>query len=476
MTLRRPYADRLFFLFFGGFLLAGTVLLAGLLLDDDLSWAGWLYRGVAALFALWLGIFSLRYAVLPFRIDIDRLGWTVRTPDLDRYLRWDEIDKVAIAPGPKRSERLIVVPATGVTLDVRHSARATLDDRPAVELFRLGEVAYDDGRLARDLAELAGDRFQNRVARLTLPLGRQLSPFPGPLDHARLRRWLNRRTALLFTGWYLLVLLPALAIVDLAATAHELLGAVVLVAALIGVAAALIRAATIFSDSRRLAHTSASIDGPYLVTSAYDIKRRIPLQSGEVAVLPPGSKRGYGKAWLLTDTTPCLLLSSPHTGHVRSADDLRMLSATLSESPHDSDRAAALELDRLATSSLVTVPLDRAQLSPAPASPAPVSSASASSASASPAQISPVQAGTADGANLWLALTAIGRVVGWLAVVATIALAGGTIVDNSSFVGPALILGAAALFGVWILYALYRILGLLGALMRFAGRAFYARG
>jgi hypothetical protein len=516
VTLLRPYSDRLFSLVFGVFLLGGAVALGGLMLGG-LSWGGWIYCGLAALFTLWLGIFSLRYAVLPFRIDVDRVGWTVRTPDLDRYLRWDEIEAVAIAPGPKRSERLIVAPAPGVRLDVPQRLRATLDDRPAVELFRLSEVAYDEAALARDLAELGGDRFQNRVARLTLPPGVPLGPFPDAPGHARLRRWLNRRTALLFTGWYLLVLLPALTLVVLAADAHELLGAAALLPAVAGVGAALAWAASIFSGCRQLTETSATIDGAYLVASAYDIKRRVPLQAGAVAVLPPGSKRGYGKAWLLADTSPCLLLSSPQTGELRDAGDLRLLSAVLRESAHESDRAAGAELDRLAAelspspatpttpAPPVSAPATSAPTpaipSPAPALPAPSFSAPASpapsfSAPASPAPATfapatsaPVTsapaisapatsepARTADGANLWIALAAIGRVVGWFAVVATVALAGGAIIETSSFVGPALIFGAVALFGVWVLYALYRVLGLLGALLCFAGRVFYARG
>ncbi|MFI5893906.1 hypothetical protein ACIA5D_27785 [Actinoplanes sp. NPDC051513] len=80
MTLRRPYAHRLFFLFFGALFLTGAVALAGLMIGDGLGWCGWLFCGVSALVALGVGIHSQRYAVLPFRIDIDHLGWTVRTP------------------------------------------------------------------------------------------------------------------------------------------------------------------------------------------------------------------------------------------------------------------------------------------------------------------------------------------------------------------------------------------------------------
>ena len=59
----------------------------------------------------------------------------------------------------------------------RCAARATLDDRPAVELFRLDELAYDEARFAHDLAALAGARFRNHVARLDRPIGEELSPF-----------------------------------------------------------------------------------------------------------------------------------------------------------------------------------------------------------------------------------------------------------------------------------------------------------
>lgn len=74
--------------------------------------------------------------------------------------------------------------------------------------------------------------------------------------------------------------------------------------------------------------------------------------------------------------------------------------------------------------------------------------------------------------GLWDALNGVGRAVALLGVVATVALAGGWSGENSAFVGPALIIVAACLFGVWVLYALSRTMGLVDALLRVAARAF----
>ncbi|MEU4424499.1 hypothetical protein AB0F81_28090 [Actinoplanes sp. NPDC024001] len=431
MILRRPYADRLILGVLGVLPAAGAVRMVTLPGGPGDRWIG----AVVALLLAALSVAFLRYALLPFRITVDRLGWDVRTPDLRRHLRWEEIAALVITKESERagrretSPRVLVVPVPGVELKTPTS----VDGRPAVELFQLSEVDYDETRLVRELAVLAGDRLDNRCAVLNRPAGEiVLDPLSSAADHIRLRRWLNRRNALLLAGWYLLVLLPALALVILAARVHEVLGAVVLIAGLIAVAAAGLNLGGIFSGCRSLADRTATLDGADLVTWHGSVSRRTSLHSGTVALLPPRSKRGYGKAWLLADPEPWLLLGDPRTGRLRNAGGLRTLAAVLRESPAESDRAVGRQLDELSVQAPLAAP----------------------------------EIGDASAGDLWLALTAAGRVVAWLVVVATVALAGGAIVETTSFVGPVLIFGAAGLFGVWVCYALYRILGLLVAAVR----------
>ncbi|MET8838298.1 hypothetical protein ABZV78_30950 [Micromonospora sp. NPDC004540] len=461
MKLRRPYIDRVVALLFGMLLLAGAASVAYRTVTEKIGWFGLFFCGAVVLFGLAIGGSLVRHAVLPFRVDVDTQGWSVRTPKLNHHLRWDEIAAVVLAEAPATarqraaaSPRLLLVPAAGVSLGVPLTEESPVDGQAAVELFRLNEVDYEEGQLARNLAAMAGESFHNLCRKLNRPAGAiPLHRFPDEPDRTRLTRWLDRRKALLFAGWYLLVLIPSLLLIGLAAQRSELLGSVVLVVCVVVIGSATFKIWLTFGRCRNLADGAAMVDGADLVTGIDNLGDRTSLHSGIVNVLQPGSLKGYGKAWLLTHTghkgrpIPDLLLSDPRTGRLRSRDDLRALEAALRASSHERDRAAARQLDELVTQ--------------APASEA---SSGTPSSEALPA--------SAYALALWHALKGLGRAVVLLGVVLTVALAGGWAGESSAFVGPALFVAAICLFGVWILYALYRTLGLLDALLTIAARPF----
>lgn len=461
MKLRRRYIDRVVALLLGMLLLAGAASIAYLTVTEKIGWFGLFFSGAVVLFGLAIGGSLVRHAVLPFRVDIDSQGWSVRTPKLNHYLYWDEIAAVVLAEAPATSRRrpaaaprLLLVPAAGVNLGVPLTDESPVDGQAAVELFQLNEVDYGEGQLARNLSVMAGGRFHNLCRQLTRPAGAiPLHRFPDEPDRTRLTRWLDRRKALLFAGWYLLVLVPSLLLVGLAAQRNELLGSIVLVICVVAIGTATVKIWLTFSSCRSLADGAAMVDGADLVTSIGTARHRTSLHSGTVNVLQPGSLKGYGKAWLLTHPghkgrpIPDLLLSDPRTGRPRSRDDLRALEAALRISPDERDQAAARQLQELVT-----------QAPPSEAvSSTPLSEALPASAYA---------------LALWHALKGVGRAVVLLGVVLTVALAGGWAGENSAFVRPALFITAIGLFSVWILYALYRMLRLLDALLTIAVRPF----
>ncbi|WP_328371715.1 hypothetical protein OHQ88_01455 [Micromonospora zamorensis] len=457
MKLRRPYIDRLVAFLFGMLLLGGAASVAYTTVTEDLGWFGLLYYWAVVLFGLAIGGPLVRHAVMPFRVDVDAQGWSVRTPKLNRYVRWDEVATVLLADAPATARRgitaaprLLLVPAVGVSLGVPLSEESAVGGQAAVELFQLSEVDYGEELLLRDLAALAGHRFHNLCRQLTLPAGAiPLRRFPDEPDHARLTRWLDWRKALLFAGWYLLVLVPSLLFIGLATQRNELLGGIVLVASVAGIAAAF-KIWRVFGGCRNLVDGAAMINGTDLVTGVDTPTHPTSLHSGTVDILRPGSVKGYGKAWLLTQPghkgrpTVDLLLSDPRTGRLRSREDLRALEAVLRVSPYERDRAAGQRLQELA--------MQASEASPTTPSPKAV-----------PASAYVIA--------LWHAVKGVGRAVVLFGVVGTVAIGGGWVVENSAVVGPALILTAAGLFGVWILYALYRTWGLLDALLTIAARA-----
>ncbi|MEU8406116.1 hypothetical protein AB0C19_07910 [Micromonospora sp. NPDC048842] len=459
MKVRRPYFDRLALLVFGILLLTGAVGIAYALMD--IAWVGLFLGAAAVALGLATGGRLVRDAVLPFRVDVDSHGLSVRIPKLKRHLPWDEVAAVVLADAPGttvqrmlRGPRLLLVPAAGVSLGVPLPEKSPVDGQAAVELFELGEVAYKEDRFARDLALLAGERF-HPLFRPPIPptSGVPLRPFPDQPDSARLERWLDRRRALLFVGWYLLVLVPSLSLTIVATQHNELLGVIVLVVSLmvVGIITTVVRHVT--ESCRDLLDDEARIDGTDLVIGAGPESPRISLVSGAVTVLQPGQLKGFGDAWVLARSAdeeppvPLLLLADPRTGLLRDRDDLRALEAVLRGSAEERDRAAGRQLDELASQA-----------------PTSVASPVTPSAGALPDR--------AHGTALWQASKGVGRAVVLLGVVVTVMIAGGWVVEETNVVGPALIVTAIGMFCVWIFYAVFRVVALLRALLTIVARAF----
>ncbi|MEU4236070.1 hypothetical protein [Actinoplanes sp. NPDC026619] len=447
MKLRRPVGSRVFSAVFGAAMLALAIHLVGLAVTAG-SIGGRIFSGFWALMALFVAGVSARTVMGRFEVDVDRTGWSVRANGFDGTLRWAEISAVVVqnrVVGRRLLPALYVVPVPGVSLDVPEEMRATVDDRPAVLLFDLEDVKYEAGALVRELSDLAGDHLDVRIYHLSLvllsdaarvrlsevsaesrPENYLLRAFPSGVDNARAQRWLNRRRSGLLAGWCLLVVLPALVLTVLATRTHELLGVAALLAGLTAAVVAYDQVVTTFSRCLDLVVADIPISS-------------MQLTKGTAVVLPPGSKRGYGKAWLLGAPHVVLLLGDPRTGRLRSYDDLRALSAVLHESPEDADRAAGRQIDELVV---------QTQTGDPPAEDA------------------------AGAAGLWIAVTKAGRAVLWFVVGASVMLTGGSLVENSPFVGPALIIiGGVMLLG-WVVYALYRVYAVLAAVWRLyaAGR------
>ncbi|WP_255658503.1 hypothetical protein [Actinoplanes sp. L3-i22] len=452
MNLRRSISSRVFAVF-GAALLAGLVVfLVSWQVTEGLSARGLLLVGFYALVGPLLGATAVRYAFQPFEVGVDPDGWTVRIGRYRRDVRWAEISAVVIENRPVQTRRrapvpaLFLVPEPGVSLDPPSDLRATVDGRPAVRLFDLSDPKIDEQQFVRDLAILAGDRLEVRLYPLGLALltedgrkrlneaargwlddGRALPAFPPGAAGRRTQRWLNRRRFVLFVGWYLLAVLPALLLTGFAARVYELLGAAVAVLGLLAVLDAYDRFVTLFSRATELVEHELVISGTDLVQVIGDGVHRWRLHDGKAVVLPP--KRGYGKAWVLGLPHPVMLLGDPRTGRLRDHEDLRALAAVLSESPHEADRAAAREVDSLAGQSRVG---------------------------------DPAEPGGAGGA-LWMSLTKAGRVLAWAVVVSTVLVAGGWILESARYLGGAVIILGLALAVVWAGYALFRISGLVGA-------------
>ncbi|MFG2052331.1 hypothetical protein ACGFIW_33475 [Micromonospora sp. NPDC048935] len=457
MKVRQPYFDRVVLLFFGLLLFTGAVGIAYPLLD--VAWVGLFLSAAAVALGLATGGRLVRDAVLPFRVDVDSRGWSVRTPKLTCDLRWDEVAAVVLVDDPAavgrrtlRGPRLLLVPAAGVRLGVALPEKSPVDGRAAVELFELREVDYEEGRFARDLAVLAGERLHNLCRAPVRPSDAvPLRRFPDEPDRVRLVRWLDRRRALLFAGWYLFVLVPPLLLVDVAALRHELLGVVVLVVSLVvvGVVARVVRHLT--ESCRDLVGGEAMIDGSGLVLGPDPTAPRVSLLSGIVRVLRPGQLSGFGRAWVLARSAdgeppvPLLLLADPRTGLLRDRDDLRALKAVLRRSADERDRAAGRQLDELAARAPASAASPILPLSGAP-----------------PAR--------AHATALWEAAKGVGRAVVLLGVVVTVVIAGGWVVERTTVVGPVLLATAAALFFAWLAYAVYRVVVLLRTLFAIVAR------
>ncbi|GAA2659787.1 hypothetical protein [Paractinoplanes durhamensis] len=393
-------------------------------------------------------ILCLAAAIVPsvarrFQVDIDHDGWSVRIGRFERRLPWDEIAAVVIEnrqPGRHLVAKLFLVPVAGAGWDVPERMRASVDGRPAVDLFDLEELHYDKDQLIRELSDLTDDRLDVRIHSLAVPMlspaararlnavpdpvvvDYALRPFPEGVDSVRTLRWLNRRRFALLAVWYLVGILPALVLTVVAARAHELLGVAVLASGLAAGIWGYAQLVAVFAPCRYLVEHRTAVDGAELVINVPT--NREDLRSGNVTVLAPGTKRGYGKAWLLANPHPVLLLGDPRTGRLRDYDFLRALADGARSSPAEHDQAAAVQLDQLA---------EQARSAEPPGT------------------------GHAAAAGLWVALTATGRAVAWFVVVCSILAAGGSLVDDSPIVGPALVIIGAVMGLIWIFYTLYRL-------------------
>ncbi|MBO3738651.1 hypothetical protein J5X75_14080 [Actinoplanes sp. NEAU-H7] len=411
------------------------------------SVSGRLFTGAMSLVGLLMVVGLLSYAVQRFQVGVDRDGWRVRIGRYRRDLRWAEISAVVIenreiqGRGRRMVAALYLVPEAGVSLDAPGDMRATVDGRPAVRLFDLIDPKIEEQQFVRDLASLAGDRLEVRVPRLSVVLlsetlrerlygGRALPAFPPGAEGVRTQRWLNRRRLLLFAGWYLFAVLPVLLLTAVAAGWHELLGAAAAVLGLLAVVAAYAAFVTMFSRAADLVDTASMLSGTEMVQVIGDRTHRYDLHGGTVVVLPPGAKRGYGKASLLGFPHVVLLLGDPRTGRLRGHDDLLALSAVLRESPHEADRVAARDIDSLAV---------RPQVG------------------------DPMEPGDAGNARLWMALTKAGRILAWAVVVGSVMLTGGWMLESTRYLGGAVLFMSVPLATLWAAYALYRTLALLGA-------------
>ncbi|GIE46914.1 hypothetical protein Ani05nite_04480 [Amorphoplanes nipponensis] len=429
--------------------------LVSLQVTVDGSVYGRLWSGAGTLIALLMAAGILWYALQPFQVAADRDGWTVRIGRYRRELRWAEISAVVIKNREVEGRGHRVIPALylvlepNVSLDAPSDLRATVDGRPAVRLFDLAEPKIEERQFVRDLANLAGDRLEVRVYRLSLVLlsenarerlhgnagerpagGTALPAFPPGAEGLRTQRWMNRRRFLLFLSWYLFAVVPALLLTGFAARQHELLGATVAVLGLLAVVAAYAQFVTLFSHAGILVDSEFTISGTELVWVNGDRTYRDDMHDGKAVVLPPRTKRGYGKAWLLGFPHPVVLLGDPRTGRLRDHHDLRAVSAVLRESPHETDRSAARDLDSLAVQAQVG---------------------------------NPAEPGDAANANLWISLTKTGRVLAWAVVVGSVLLAGGWMLESTRYLGGAVIFLSVPLATGWAAYALYRVFALLDA-------------
>jgi hypothetical protein len=455
VNLRRSVSSRVFAAVCSALLVGFAGYLVGLEFGGGASLSGRLFLGVYSVVALLMAAGALWYAWQPFRVGVDRDGWAVRIGRYRRDVRWAEISAVVIqnreieGRGRRLVPALYLVPEPGVSLEAPSALRATVDGRPAVRLFDLAEPKIEEKRFVRGLASLAGDRLEVRVYRLSLALltedaqrrlnevaggslngGKVLTAFPPGAEGVRTLRWLNRRRFLLFVGWYLFAVVPALLLTGFAAQVHELLGAAVALLGLVAVVAAYARFVTLFSYVTELVDAESAISGTELVRVIGDRVHRDEMHDGRTVVVPSGAKRGYGKAWLLGVPHAVVLLSDPRTGRFRNHDDLRALSAVLRESPHEADRAAARDVDSLAVRSQVGDPAEPQE---------------------------------ADTGRLWTSLTKAGRILAGAVVVGSVFLAGGWMLTSTHYLGGAVILLGVALATMWAAYALYRILVLLGS-------------
>ncbi|MDG4824640.1 hypothetical protein O7635_22550 [Asanoa sp. WMMD1127] len=447
MKLRRRRADRAFVAIVGLLLVAGVTVTALLSLraaGSDGDWLGWVALAAWLVLFFVLGLRLIRRAASRFAVDVDADGWSLRLPSLERRLGWGQIAAVVVADVPDSGgrhggapdARLLLVPADAVGFQDAAAERSPLDGRPALNLCRVDEVTGDADRFVEELAALAGGRLHDlRSARP--PEGAvRLSEFPAGSDLARWHLRLDRRKAVVFAGWYLIVLVPVLVLVVLATRWHQAVGFVVLLTGGVALILGFFVAMDLYGDGRFLTDRAALVDGSTLRITSEGWGTSVDLHSGTMLVLPPGRLKGTGRAWVLAhrgpkgNPIPDLLLTDPRTGRPRRRADLTALTEALRASPHEPDRVAGRDLADLAT---------RTSYTDAPTPPWEADSR------------------TRIAWDLWRAVKGLIRTVPLALVVAAVAMAGGAVLDAAPFTGPAILITATVLGSVWLAYALYRV-------------------
>ncbi|MFG3710196.1 hypothetical protein [Micromonospora sp. NPDC047730] len=150
-------------------LVAGIVFLAfGVLVllcaagSSSPSVGAWLFGGIVALMGGAFAVSELK----PFRFHIGADGLTLRLAGLDRLVPWAEIDSIILdepvpTPGGKKSTSpsLMLVPATGSTIDRPRTGRSPVDGRTALVLLDLDDVRQSADEVAAALARFGGSRF-----------------------------------------------------------------------------------------------------------------------------------------------------------------------------------------------------------------------------------------------------------------------------------------------------------------------------
>jgi hypothetical protein len=447
VKLRWRRADRAFRAIVGLLLVTGvtvTALLTFRAARRDWYWFDWLAIAFCLVLFFLIGIWLIRRAASRFAVDVDADGWSLRLPSVERRLGWGQITAVVVADvpdsgGPRNDvpdTRLFLVPAFAFGLGDAATGRSPLDGRPALDLCRLAEVAEDEDRFVEELAVLAGDRLHD-LRSAQPPAGAvRLSEFPAGSDLARWHLWLDRRKAVLFSGWYLLVLVPVLVLVLLASQWNQAVGFVLLMPGGAALIFGFFAAMNLYGDGRSLTDRAARVDGSTLRITSERWAASVDLHSGTMLVLPPGTLKGTGRAWVLahrgplSNPIPDLLLTDPRTGCPRQRADLTALTEPLRASPHETDRVAARDLADLAT---------RTSSTDAPSPPWPADSR------------------VRLAYDLWRAVKGLIRIVPLALVVATVAMAGGAVLDSAPFIANAILIGATLLFTVWCVYALYRV-------------------
>ncbi|PZG21467.1 hypothetical protein C1I95_07345 [Micromonospora craterilacus] len=138
------------------FVTLGAVVLRSLVPAPALMWV------LAGLVLLTVGVL-VADRLRPFRFHIGAAGLNLRVAGLNRLVPWAEVDAIILdqlaAGGSGRSPSLLLVPATGSTIDAPLTGRSPVDGRPALVLVDLNRVQQPADQVAAALARFGGSRF-----------------------------------------------------------------------------------------------------------------------------------------------------------------------------------------------------------------------------------------------------------------------------------------------------------------------------